>query len=245
MSCMIHISDEMKMHFLQAFQQFTGINTVMYYSPTIVQMAGFQSNKLALLLSLIVAGMNATGTVVGIYLIDRFGRRRLALTSLFGVIISLLVLSTSFFFKTLDSVSGVCESFALNNSCKSTGSGWFAVVGLALYIAFFSPGMGPVPWAVNSEIYPEAYRGMCSGMSATVNWVSNLIVAQTFLSVAAAVGTAATFLMLAGVAVLAFVFVMVYVPETKGLSFEQVERLWKERAWGDADASQGLLQPGV
>lgn len=242
---MIHISDEMKMHFLQAFQQFTGINTVMYYSPTIVQMAGFQSNKLALLLSLIVAGMNATGTVVGIYLIDRFGRRRLALTSLFGVIISLLVLSTSFFFKTLDSVSGVCESFALNNSCKSTGSGWFAVVGLALYIAFFSPGMGPVPWAVNSEIYPEAYRGMCSGMSATVNWVSNLIVAQTFLSVAAAVGTAATFLMLAGVAVLAFVFVMVYVPETKGLSFEQVERLWKERAWGDADASQGLLQPGV
>lgn len=235
----------MKMHFLQAFQQFTGINTVMYYSPTIVQMAGFQSNKLALLLSLIVAGMNATGTVVGIYLIDRFGRRRLALTSLFGVIISLLVLSTSFFFKTLDSVSGVCESFALNNSCKSTGSGWFAVVGLALYIAFFSPGMGPVPWAVNSEIYPEAYRGMCSGMSATVNWVSNLIVAQTFLSVAAAVGTAATFLMLAGVAVLAFVFVMVYVPETKGLSFEQVERLWKERAWGDADASQGLLQPGV
>lgn len=242
---MIHISDEMKMHFLQAFQQFTGINTVMYYSPTIVQMAGFQSNKLALLLSLIVAGMNATGTVVGIYLIDRFGRRRLALTSLFGVIISLLVLSTSFFFQTLDTVSGVCESFALNNSCKSTGSGWFAVVGLALYIAFFSPGMGPVPWAVNSEIYPEAYRGMCSGMSATVNWVSNLIVAQTFLSVAAAVGTAATFLMLAGVAVLAFVFVMVYVPETKGLSFEQVERLWKERAWGDADASQGLLQPGV
>lgn len=169
----------------------------------------------------------------------------MALTSLFGVIISLLVLSTSFFFKTLDSVSGVCESFALNNSCKSTGSGWFAVVGLALYIAFFSPGMGPVPWAVNSEIYPEAYRGMCSGMSATVNWVSNLIVAQTFLSVAAAVGTAATFLMLAGVAVLAFVFVMVYLPETKGLSFEQVERLWKERAWGDADASQGLLQPGV
>lgn len=242
---MIHISDEMKMHFLQAFQQFTGINTVMYYSPTIVQMAGFQSNKLALLLSLIVAGMNATGTVVGIYLIDRFGRRRLALTSLFGVIISLLVLSTSFFFQTLDTVSGVCESFALNNSCKSTGSGWFAVVGLALYIAFFSPGMGPVPWAVNSEIYPEAYRGMCSGMSATVNWVSNLVVAQTFLSVAAAVGTAATFLMLAGVAVLAFVFVMVYVPETKGLSFEQVERLWKERAWGDADASQGLLQPGV
>ncbi|GAY68203.1 hypothetical protein CUMW_262330 [Citrus unshiu] len=61
---------------LQAFQQFTGINTVMYYSPTIVQMAGFQSNQLALLLSLAVAGTNAVGTIVGIYLIDHFGKEK-------------------------------------------------------------------------------------------------------------------------------------------------------------------------
>ncbi|KAF2300188.1 hypothetical protein GH714_010556 [Hevea brasiliensis] len=69
---------------LQAFQQFTGINTVMYYSPTIVQMAGFSSNQLALLLSLIVAAMNAAGSILGIYLIDHFGRRKLALSSLTG-----------------------------------------------------------------------------------------------------------------------------------------------------------------
>ncbi|KAH1192282.1 Inositol transporter 1 [Glycine max] len=78
---------------LQAFQQFIGINTVMYYSPTIVQMAGFQSNELALLLSLIVAGMNAAGSVLGIYLIDHAGRRKLALYSLGGVIASLIILA--------------------------------------------------------------------------------------------------------------------------------------------------------
>lgn len=213
---------------MQAFQQFTGINTVMYYSPTIVQMAGFSSNQLALLLSLIVAGMNAAGTIVGIYLIDRCGRRRLALTSLLGVILSLFILSGAFF---------------LQSSSVSVGTniGWFAVLGLALYIASFAPGMGPVPWAVNSEIYPEAYRGVCGGMSATVNWLSNLIVAQTFLSVVALVGTAGTFLILAGIAIVAFAFVIFFVPETKGLSFEQVERLWKDMAWGTGDSQQSLL----
>ncbi|KAF8391827.1 hypothetical protein HHK36_022165 [Tetracentron sinense] len=220
---------------LQAFQQFTGINTVMYYSPTIVQMAGFQSNRLALLLSLIVAGMNAIGTIVGIFLIDRCGRRQLALTSLVGVIISLGILSGAFFLQSSFD-SGLC-----NGLCNS-GFGWFAVLGLALYIAFFSPGMGPVPWTVNSEIYPESYRGMCGGMSATVNWVSNLIVAELFLSVAAAVGTATTFLILGGVAVLAFLFVLAFVPETKGLSFEQVDKLWKERAWGSENGREGLLE---
>ncbi|XP_048332654.2 inositol transporter 1 isoform X3 [Ziziphus jujuba] len=215
---------------LQAFQQFVGINTVMYYSPTIVQMAGFHSNQLALLLSLIVAAINAAGTVLGIYLIDHAGRRKLALTSLFGVVISLIILSWSFFVESSDSTSVLY--------------GWMAVLGLTLYIAFFSPGMGPVPWTVNSEVYPEAYRGICGGMSATVNWVSNLIVAQSFLSVAEAVGTGATFLILAGVAVVAFAFVIVFVPETKGLTFEEVEAIWKEKAWGSGSTTRSLLERG-
>ncbi|KAM1989865.1 hypothetical protein ACFX15_031176 [Malus domestica] len=216
---------------LQAFQQFTGINTIMYYSPTIVQMAGIQSNQLAILLSLIVAAMNAAGTVLGIYLIDHFGRKKLALSSLSGVIVSLVILSGAFFFQSSGSTSVIY--------------GYIAVIGLALYIAFFAPGMGPVPWTVNSEIYPEAYRGICGGMSATVNWVSNLIVAQTFLSVAESVGTGATFLILAVVAVIAFIFVIVYLPETKGLTFEEVERIWKERAWGSSGCNtQSLLEQG-
>lgn len=212
---------------LQAFQQFTGINTVMYYSPTIVQMAGFRSNQLALLLSLIVAAMNAAGTVLGIYLIDHVGRKKLAISSLSGVIVALAILSGAFIAGQSSSTDGL--------------HGWIAVIGLALYIAFFSPGMGPVPWTVNSEIYPEAYRGICGGMSATVNWVSNLIVAQTFLSLAEVAGTGPTFLILAGIAVLAVLFVVMYVPETQGLTFEEVERIWKERAWGRDSNTETLL----
>ncbi|RDY03901.1 Inositol transporter 1, partial [Mucuna pruriens] len=213
---------------LQAFQQFTGINTVMYYSPTIVQMAGFHSNELALLLSLIVAGMNAAGTIIGIYLIDHAGRKKLALSSLGGVFASLIILSVSF----------------LNQSSSNGLYGWLAVVGLVLYIAFFSPGMGPVPWTVNSEIYPEEYRGICGGMSATVCWVSNLIVSLSFLSIAEAIGTGSTFLVLAGIAIFAFLFVLLYVPETKGLTFDEVALIWKERAWGNNTDSQNLLAEG-
>lgn len=213
---------------LQAFQQFTGINTVMYYSPTIVQMAGFKSNQLALLLSLVVAAMNAAGTVLGIYLIDHFGRTKLALSSLAGVIVSLCILAGSFFGQS----SGSSDEFY----------GWAAVLGLALYIAFFAPGMGPVPWTVNSEIYPESYRGICGGMSATVNWISNLIVAQTFLSIANTVGTGTTFLILAGIAVAAVVFVVLFVPETKGLTFAEVEQIWKQKAWGSSNNTESLLE---
>lgn len=195
----------------------------MYYSPTIVQMAGFESNQLALLLSLVVALTNAAGTVLGIYLIDHFGRRKLALSSLAGVIISLILLTAAFFLESTGVATGLY--------------GWLAVLGLALYIAFFAPGMGPVPWTVNSEIYPESYRGICGGMSATVNWVSNLIVAQSFLSIAEAAGTGATFAILAGIAILAFLFVAVFVPETKGLTFEEVGKIWKLRAQGSGYGS--------
>lgn len=214
---------------VQAFQQFTGINTVMYYSPTIVQMAGFEANKLALLLSLIVAGMNAVGTVLGIYLIDNTGRKKLALFSLGGVIASLILLSLAFY---------------KQSSSSNVVYGWLAVIALGLYIGFFSPGMGPVPWTVNSEIYPEEYRGICGGMAATVCWISNLIVSESFLSIADGIGVAPTFLIIAGIAVVAFLFVFLYVPETQGLTFDEVELIWKERAWGKNPITQSLLEHG-
>ncbi|KAL4392925.1 hypothetical protein AHAS_Ahas02G0000700 [Arachis hypogaea] len=171
-------------------------------------------------------GLNACGTILGIYLIDHAGQRKLSLYSLAGVIVSLIILSISFF----------------KQSSENALYGWLAVLGLALYIAFFSPGMGTVPWTVNSEIYPEQYRGIYGGMSATVNWVSNLIVAESFLSVAQGAGIGPTFLIIAGIAVLVFLFVLVFVPETKGLTFDEVEILWKDRAWGKNPRTQSLLQ---
>lgn len=279
---------------LQVFQQFVGINTVMYYSPTIVQLAGFASNQTALLLSLVTAGLNALGSVVSIYFIDRTGRKKLLVFSLCGVIISLGILSAVFHETTTHSSAvsatetasfggytcpdyssagssagnwdcmkclkasspdcGFCASsmnklfpgacLISNDTVKDTCHedhrlwytrgcpskyGWLALIGLALYIIFFSPGMGTVPWIVNSEIYPLRFRGACGGIAATANWISNLIVAQSFLSLTQAIGTSWTFLIFGVISVVALFFVLIFVPETKGLPIEEIEKMLEMR----------------
>lgn len=86
----------------------------------------------------------------------------------------------------------------------------------------FSLGTGTVPWIVNSEIYPLRYRGVCGGIAATANWISNLIVAQFFLSLTRAIGTSRTFLI--------FWLISVVVPGTKGILIEEVEKMLELRA---------------
>lgn len=282
---------------LQIFQQLVGINTVMYYSPSIVELAGFASHQTALLLSLIVSGLNALGTIVGMMLIDRCGRRRLLLFSLTGVIIALAILTAAFHITSHDSPSinfsvkspyaplvcskpavlatshctgclqagcGFCASKGDQNlpgmclvSNKTVGDmcgdtswftkgcpshyGWLALGGLALYIIAFSPGMGPVPWAVNSEIYPLKYRGLCGGIAATANWVANLVITQSFLSLVKGIGTSMTFLFFGCITVVALLFVVLFVPETKGLSFQEVEQMWEERARGKRNWRHGFV----
>ncbi|CAN6587651.1 unnamed protein product [Malus baccata var. baccata] len=191
-------------------QQFVGINTVMYYSPTIVQFAGFASNQTALALSLVTSGLNVVGTVISMCFIDRYGRRRLMIISMIGIITCLVVLSGVFF-------------QAASHAPRIIG--FFAVILLGLYIIVYAPGMGTVPWIVNSEIYPLRYRGTCGGMAAVANWSANLIVSETFLTLTHALGSAGTFLLFAGFSVIGLIAIYMLVPETKGMQFEEVEKL--------------------
>lgn len=85
--------------------------------------------------------------------------------------------------------------------------------------------MGTVPWIVNSEIYPLRYRGLGGGIAAVSNWASNLIVSETFLTLTEALGSAGTFLLFAGFSFLGLVAIFFLVPETKGLQFEEVEKM--------------------
>lgn len=103
--------------------------------------------------------------------------------------------------------------------------GFFAILLIALYIICHAPGMGTVPWIVNSEIYPLRYRGFGGGTAAMANWTSNLIVSQTFLTLTETLGTGGTFLLFAGFSVLGLTAMYILVPETKGLQFEEVEKI--------------------
>lgn len=92
-----------------------------------------------------------------------------------------------------------------------------------LYLAAFSPGLGPVPWAVNAELYPADVRGTAVGLAGLTNWLANAAVAQTFLSLLHALGPAGTWAAYAGVAALGWAWAHAFVPETKGRSLEQIQ----------------------
>lgn len=107
---------------VQVAQQFVGINTVMYYSPTIVQYAGYASNQTALALSLVTSGLNCVGSVISMFCVDKYGRRKLMIISMFGIITCLVILSAIFFraASTSPSVSTFeSETFGKNSTCPA------------------------------------------------------------------------------------------------------------------------------
>ena len=106
--------------------------------------------------------------------------------------------------------------------------GFLAIVFLGLYIMAYAPGMGPVPWIVNSEIYPLKYRGIGGGIASVFNWTANLFVSESFLTLTRAFGTAGTFLLFAGLSFVGLIAIYSLVPETKGLPFEEVEKLLED-----------------
>jgi MFS transporter, SP family, galactose:H+ symporter len=191
---------------LAAFQQLTGINTVIYYAPTILEFAGFQSAAVSILATAGIGMINVIMTIVAISLIDRVGRRPLLLIGLIGMVISLGMLGTAFILPGLSSSLGL-----------------LAVISLMLYVGSFAIGLGPVFWLMISEIYPLRIRGRAMSTATIVNWGTNLVVAITFLSLIQLIGTPGTFWLYSIIGIAAWIFVYFLVPETKGKSLEEIE----------------------
>ena len=191
-------------------QQITGINTVIYYAPTIFKFAGLSSASVAILASVGVGLVNVVLTVVAMQLIDRVGRRPLLLVSLAGMALSLVVLGLAF---SLPQLNGIL--------------GWIAVGSLMVYVGSFAVGLGPVFWLMLSEIYPLRIRGRAMSVGTAANWGANLIVALTFLTLTKVMGKPATFWLYGVVSVAAWLFAFFLVPETKGRSLEEIEAHWR------------------
>ena len=195
---------------LAVAQQITGINTVIYYAPTIFRFAGLASASVAILASVGVGLVNVIMTVVAMQLIDKLGRRPLLLISLAGMALSLFVLGLAFSLPRL-----------------AASVGWIAPVSLMAYVGFYAVGLGPVFWLVLSEIYPLRLRGRAMSVGTTANWGANLIVAATFLTLTQVLGSSWTFWLYAGVSVVSWLFAFFLVPETRGKTLEEIEAHWK------------------
>lgn len=289
---------------LQLVQQLAGINTVMYYTASIFEMSGIYSKPKALLMSSITALVNFVFTILGFFLVERLGRRKLILSSLVGVVISLAILGLGFHLAYINGprISHVDNS-TLNNDCSAystcsecardsncgfcfsttTESGFplaqpisscmrvnpddhylslrgncshgtdelkhfvwayewcpssygsFTLVGLILYLLFFAPGMGPMPWTINSEIYPSWARSWCQSAATSVNWAANLLVSMTFLSLAQLITKHGAFYLYGTFAFLGLIFFTLVLPETRGKSLEELECLFAPKSSKNGD----------
>jgi sugar porter (SP) family MFS transporter len=190
---------------LAVFQQITGINTIIYYAPRVLEMSGYPSAKAAIFATAIIGIANVLITVVSILLVDRLGRRLLLLVSTAGMGVALTLVGISF-------------------HRHSSGIAVFSEV--IFYILSFGIGLGPVVWLLISEIYPTKIRGKAMSIATLSVWGANWLVAETFLSLINAAGPAGTFWIFAGICVLGFLFCLYFVPETKARSLEDIERHW-------------------
>ena len=190
---------------LAVIQQVTGINTVIYYAPTIFQAAGFQSAQASITATAGVGLVNVIMTIVSIPLVDRVGRRPLLLSSLTGMLLSLVLLAIG---------------FALSGPALK----WIGVLSLVVYIASFAIGLGPVFWLLISEIFPLNIRGQAASIATTANWLSNFFVSLTFLSLLNGLGNVWTFLVYAVLSAGGLWYCFALVPETKGVPLERIER---------------------
>jgi len=197
---------------LSVFQQFVGINVVLYYAGNIFRNMGASTNS-SLLQTIIVGAVNLAFTVVAILTVDKFGRKPLMIIGSIGMAVSMIALGLAFYFDRL---------------------GLLALIFMLTYTASFAMSWGPVCWVLLAEIFPNSIRGALS-IAVAAQWIANWIVSLTFPMLNDNVWLTAKFphgfaYWIYGVmGVLSAIFIWKMVPETKGKTLEEIEIFWKKR----------------
>ncbi len=191
---------------LAVFQQFVGVNTVIYYAPTILSDTGLTKSS-SITQTVFVGVTNVVFTVIAVLLLDRIGRRKLLLGGTIGLTVSLLLIAVYF-----------------TTPYLQQNAPYLALVALLIYIASFAVGLGPVFWLMISEIFPTGIRSKAMSVSTVANWGANFIVAATFLSLGNLITRQGTFYLYAALGIAAVIFFAAKVPETKDRSLEDIQR---------------------
>jgi sugar porter (SP) family MFS transporter len=192
---------------LAVFQQITGINTVIYYAPSLLQGAGF-GNSAALLANVVNGAVNVGMTIVAIWLLDKVGRRPLLLSGTTGMAVGMTITALSF----------------LGGEHLTGAVAIIAVIGLLIYTGSFAIGLGPVFWLLIAEIYPLKIRGSAMSVASMANWAANFVVTISFLTLLSAIGGVGVFFLFGFLTLVALGYFWRRVPETKGRSLQEIER---------------------
>ena len=185
---------------LGIFQQFFGINVVMYYGPTIFKSIGYYDTSTQLLATFFMGIVNTLFSVICFYLVDRVGRRRLLLTG--SAIAAICLLTIAFIIPNLDDFSALR---------------WIAAICFVGYIAGYCISVGSLFWLIIAEIFPSHIRGLGMSLAAAIQWAANLVVSMTFLSLVSYFGASVVFLLYGMVCILCMVFCYFHIPEKNGV----------------------------
>lgn len=188
----------------------TGINTIIYYAPTIFRSAGFDSNITAIYATTGVGVVNFLMTIVALFFTDKLGRKPLLYFGLTGVMLSLFAIGCGFAFGDV-----------LGDNLK-----WVTVGSLIAYIICFAMSLGPIGWILVSEVFPLKIRGIAMSICTVSNFAFNFMVVYSFPILLEKIGGAFTFWGFGIVSFLCILFVYFFVPETKGISLEKIELNW-------------------
>ncbi|KAK7257993.1 hypothetical protein RIF29_32363 [Crotalaria pallida] len=226
------------------FAQATGIDAVVLYSPRIFEKAGIKSDSDKLLATVAVGFVKTACILVATFLLDRVGRRVLLLTSVGGLILSLVTLAVSL--TIIDHHSDTTLKWAVGLS----------IAAVLCYVATFSIGSGPITWVYSSEIFPLRLRAQGVAVGAVVNRVTSGVISMTFLSLSKAITIGGAFFLFAGIAVMAWIFHFTMLPETRGKTLEEIEGSFGNFCWktnfsatakgvNDDSNSNGQIQLGI
>lgn len=197
------------------FEHVTGIEAVVLYSPRIFKKAGV-TDKHKLLLATIGVGLTKTTFIlVATFLLDKFGRRRLLLTSIGGMIFALTGL-------------GFGLTMAEHSKEKLLWALYLSIAATYTYVAFFSIGLGPITWVYSSEIFPLKLRAQGVSIGVAVNRLMNATISMSFLSISKAITIGGSFFMFASISIVAWFFFFFLMPETKGRSLEEMEKIFSK-----------------
>jgi SP family arabinose:H+ symporter-like MFS transporter len=192
---------------LSVFGQFTGVNIIVYYGPTILEDAGFQLDS-ALQFQVAIGIINLIFTIIALWKIDSWGRRPLLIWGMAAVFISLMIIATMF----------------------SLGqSGIWIVVMLCVYMAALAISINAVIWVLIGEIFPTRIRGRAMSIATFANWGINFMTAFLFPWYVDKIGVGAGFFTFAFMCLIATIFFYKVIPETKGKSLEEIETYWKSK----------------
>ncbi|CAK7350504.1 unnamed protein product [Dovyalis caffra] len=200
---------------MQVFQQFTGINAIMFYAPVLFQTVGFGND--ASLFSAVVTGLvNVLSTIVSVVLVDKVGRRPLLLEACLQMLITQCI------------IGGILMKDLKITGDLPSGEAWVVVIMVCVFVAGFAWSWGPLGWLIPSETFPLETRTAGYSFAVSSNMLFTFIIAQAFLSMLCHL-RAGIFFFFASWIVIMGLFALFLLPETKGVPVdEMVERVWKQ-----------------